>query len=196
MIDLLIYYLHGKRHSEKLSQDAFHDILKLWKMRVVTVTAKGKSISEIYVDVTSRLNRPLKIFIPHGTYFSSQGTHQNMVVRKEFVFALKPLGARFLNVPACCINADRPIPGTTDSFKGVKRVSPSIEKFLRESEGYGPMVTQAGVWALTDGYDRIQIKDRLVTTSSDGKSRNTISDSEIDCAKSILDRLELQSALT
>jgi len=75
-------------------------------------------------------------------------------------------------------------------------MSPSIEKFIKESEGYGPMVTQAGVWALTDGFDRKQIKERLVTTSSDGRSRNTISDREIDSAIGILDRLELQSALT
>ena len=196
MIDHLIYYFHGKRRLKKLSEDTFHDILTLWEMRVISATAKGRSITEIYVDVKSRVHRPLKVVIPHGTYFRSQGSHQNMVVRKEFVFALQPLGTRFLNVPACCINADRPIPGATDSFKGVKRVSPSIEKFLRASEGYGPMVSQAGVWALTDGYDRFQIKDRLVTTYSYGKSRNTISDSEIDCAKGILDRLELHSALT
>jgi len=120
MIDQLIYSFHGKWRSKSLEEDAFHDILKLWQMRVVTVTAKGKSITEIYVDVKSRLNKPLKVLIPHGTYFHSQGFHQNMAVRKEFVFALNPLGSRFLNVPACCINADRPIPGNKDSFKGVK----------------------------------------------------------------------------
>ena len=193
MIDSLIYRFYGKRRSRKLADDIFHDIFKLWQMRVVTVTAKGKSITEIYVDVKSFLDKPLKVLIPHGTCFKSKGAHQNMVSRKEFVFALQPLGARFLNVPASCVNAGRPIPGKADAFRGVERVSSPIESFLRESDGYGPMVAQAGVWALEDGYTRSQIKDRLTTVFSDGRSKISISDSDIDCAKGILDRLGINS---
>jgi hypothetical protein len=193
MIDFLIYCLHGKWRSRTLAENIYHDIFTLWRMRVVTVTAKGRSITKIYVDVKSCLDKPLKVLIPHGACFMAKGAHQNMVTRKEFVFALKPLGSRFLNVPASCVNAGRPIPGKADAFKGVKRVSPSVERFLRESDGYGPMVTQAGVWALTDGYDRSQIKGRLTTVYSDRRPRTSISDSDIDCAKGILDRLGISS---
>lgn len=193
MSDFLIYAFRGRRWAAKLADDEYYDIYKLWKMRVVTVEAKGKSIKEIYVDVKSRLDRSLKVLIPHGTYFKAQGAHQNMATRKEFVFLLKPMGMRFLNVPACCINANRPIPGKTDTFRGVKRVPNSVENFLRESDGFGAMVIQAGVWAITDNYDRYQIRGRLTTTFSDGRSQPGISDHEINQAKEILSRLGIRS---
>jgi hypothetical protein len=193
MSDSIIYAIWGRWWAARLAEDQYHDIYRLWKMRVVAVEAKGKSITEIYVDVKSRLDRSLKVLIPHGTYFKARGTHQNMATRKEIVFVLEPMGMRFLNVPACCLNAKRPIPGKTDAFRGVQRVTNSVEKYLREAERSGEMVTQAGVWAITDHYGRSQIKNRLTTTFSDGRSRPGISDHEIDQAKEILDRLGIDS---
>lgn len=195
MGNFLKYAIWGKRRAAKLSDNEYHDIGKLWEMRVITVEAKGKSITEIYVDAKNRLDRSIKVLIPHGTYFKARGTHQNMAVRKELAFVLKAMETRFLNVPACCINAERPIPGKTDFFKGVKRVPHTVERFLQASEGSGAMVIQAGVWALTNNYSRGQIKNRLVRISLDGRSQCGISDHEINRAKEILDRLGILSNL-
>ncbi len=193
--DFLIYSLYGKRRVKTLADDIYHDIYKLWRMRVLVVTAKGRSITEVYVDVKNRIDRPLKVIIPQGACFIATGTHQNMLTRKEFVFKLEPLGTRFISVPASCINAERQIPGKTDTFRGVKRVSPSVERFLKGSENYGPMVIQAGVWALTNGYTRSQIKGRLTTLFNDRRLQTSISDIDIDSAKSVLDRLGINSNL-
>jgi hypothetical protein len=195
MIDFLIYRLRGSRYIRSLDEKEFQDIQALWKLRVLNVTAKGRSITEIYVDVRNRCDKPLNVFIPVGTFFRSRGAHQNMAVRKETVFAIEAGGTRFLNVPATCINAARPVPGREDSFRGVDRVSAEVERFLKETERMPPMVVQAGVWALTDGYGRERIKERLVSVSARGESRSSISDLDVDRAKAILDNLGLSTPL-
>jgi hypothetical protein len=178
-----------------LDFDIYHDILALWQSRVVTVTAKGRSITEIYVNITSRLERPIKAVLSHGTFFCSKGIHQNMVIRKEVPFLLRPLSVKYMTVPATCIDAERPIPSGKDCFKGVRKVSPRVEQFLRESDGCSSNVVQAGVWAITDGYSREQIKRRLVRTSSGGRVIASISDSDITMAKALLSRLGIPSNL-
>ena len=162
-------------------------------MRAVTVTAKNKSIMEICVDAKNLLSQLLKALISHGANFCAQGPHRNMVTRKEFVFAIKPLGLCFFNVPTSRLNDRRQIPIENGFFKSVKRISPSGGSFLRESESYGSMVTLAGVWALTDGYDRLQIENSQIAITSDGRSETSFSNSEIDCAKSSIDRLGIRS---
>lgn len=196
MIDYFKFHLSGKWQARRLDADKFHSIVDLWKMRVLDVTAKGKSITEIYVDIQSNFDRPLNVCIPAGTYLRARGGHQNMAVRKEVVFTIAPGDGRFLKVPAVCINGGLPIPGRDDQFRGVSRVSSEVERFLRETPHHPEMVVQAGVWALTDGYDRRQIKDRLVTNSSSGRSFAGISDGDIDGAKAVLTRLGLQTSLS
>lgn len=195
MFDFLIYKFYGKKRAGHLPQDAFHDILDLWKLRAVQVSAKGRSITEIYVDVWNRMDRPIKVLISHGTYFVALGSHQNMAVRQETVFKLSPKGNRFINVPATCINAHREIPNKKNSFYGVKKVPEHIERFLKETDGGSPMMVQAGVWSLTDDMTHEQIKERLVTDESTGRRYNSISDTEINEARHVLERLGIQSRL-
>jgi hypothetical protein len=196
VIDFFKFHLSGKWQARRLAADKFHNVVDLWKMRVLDVTAKGKSITEIYVDVQNNFDRPLNVCIPAGTYLRARGSHQNMAVRKEIVFTIASGEARFLKVPAVCINGGLPVPGRDDRFRGVSRVSSHVERFLRETPHHPEMVVQAGVWALTDGYDRQQIKDRLVTRSSSGRVVTGISDSDIDGAKAVLGRLGLQTSLS
>jgi hypothetical protein len=195
MLDYLIYKLRGRRYLDRAKDKEFQNIVDLWRMRILTVKAKGRSITEVYVDVRNRSDCALNVFIPVGTYFRSRGAHQNMAIRKETVFAIDAGGTRFINVAATCINASRPVPGGNDSFRGVDRVTTDLERFMKEAERQPAMVVQAGVWALTDGYGRHQIKERLVTLSSRGSSRLGISDSDVDRAKIILDTLGIRSSL-
>ena len=104
MFDSFIYHLRGKRWARSLAPGDYHDLLDLWNRRVISVTAKGKSITELYVDVHNHWDKTLKIVIPPGTYFQSRGAHQNMVVRKEYVFDIAPGKLRFLQVEATCLN--------------------------------------------------------------------------------------------
>ena len=69
------------------------------------------------------------------------------------------------------------------------KVAPQVQRFLRESDGSPATVVQAGVWAMTDGYTRDQIKDRLVCTSANGRLRDGISNPDINLARGILNRL-------
>lgn len=195
MLDKLLFSLRGRKKAEALDADEYHDIVLLWNLRAVDVAARGRSITEIHVDVTNRLDRQIKILIPHGTYFQSKGQHQNMVTRKEHVFVVDSRGTRYVAVQAACINADRPIPAREDQFRGVKRVPPNVERFLRASDGYPPMVVQAGVWALTDRYSRRQIRERLQTQSRTGAVDAAISEGDVDQAKGLLDRLQIPHSL-
>ncbi len=195
MFDSLIFSLYGKHKANKLSDDQFHDILGLWAIRVVNILAKGKSITEVYVDIENRLDRPINILIPHGTYFVAQGNHQNMVTRKEYLLKIKPNGTRFINVPATCINAGREIPSSKDSFRGVKKVPDHVKRFLKETDGCDPMIIQAGVWYLTDNLSREEIKSRLTTREMTGGHYSGISDYDIDNAQRVLERLGIHSKL-
>jgi hypothetical protein len=164
-------------------------------MRAVTIAARGHSITEIYLEIQNCLDRPLNLFIPAGTYVRAQGSHQNMAVRKEIALAVGAREFRFIKAPAACINAGKPIPGKDDRFRGVAKVGPQVERFLKETPHQPPMVVQAGVWALTDGYNRRQIQDRLLTESSTRVS-SSVSDADIDVARAILDRLGIHSSLS
>lgn len=195
MLDSLIYHLYGKKKAVALSYDKFHDIIDLWKIRAIHVLAKGKSITDIYVDIQNRLDRPLNIQISHGTYFIAQGRHQNMVTRKEYLFKIKSNGTRFINVPASCINAAREIPSKKDSFRGVKKVPDHIKRFLKETDGCEPMMIQAGVWALTDHMSGDDIKNRLINRELTGRQYNSISDRNIADARRVLAQLGIQSRL-
>lgn len=193
LLDKLKFQLFGRNRSKSLSSDDYHDLVDLWNMRAVTVLAKGRSITEVYVDIENHLDKSLKIILTHGTYLCAKGAHQNMVAREEVVFDVMPGETKYLTVPAACINAERDIPTKNDGFRGVKKVPKTVERFLRESAGSSSNVVQAGVWAITDGYTRDQIRERLITTMPQSKGGGAITDRDITIAKAILDRLEIQT---
>lgn len=196
VFDAIIYHMRGKNWARQLDTSEYHDILDLWMMRILTITAKGKSITELYVDVSSHCSQPLKVVIPHGTYFKSRGSHQNMAARAESVFEIEPGKSRFLQLDATCLNAGRPIPGRDDHFRGVARADDEVVRFLKAANAYSAMAVQAGVWSLTDHLDRKAIRDRLYSLSSSGRRGSSISESDMDDAARLLDRLDIDSPLT
>ena len=196
MFDSLIYHALGRWRARDLDPDRFHDLVDLWDMRVVLVTGRGKSITQMHVDVRSLWRAPLKIVIPRGTAFSARGGHQNMATRREYVLDIEPGATRFVQVDVCCIDGERPVPGTADAFRGARRTKEALTRFLEASDGHPPMTVQAGVWALSDGYGREQIKRRLITLSGAGRASRGISDADVDGAARILDRLDIPSPLS
>jgi hypothetical protein len=183
------------------------DIVDLYRKGIVTAKGTGQSITDISAEIISRVTLPLKVSVPHGTYFVSRGNHQNMVTRRKYQFDLRPLGTEHIRVPAACINASLPIPSERDRFSGVARVADNVRRFMEAAEGEHAMVIQAGVWALTDGYSRERIQRTLRTrrvSSRYGASLAgamgtdegpAISSAQIDRAKTILDRLKINHPL-
>jgi hypothetical protein len=183
------------------------DIVDLYKKGIVNAKGTGQSITDISAEIVSRVTLPLKVSVPHGTYFVSRGNHQNMVTRRKYQFELRPLETEHIRVPAACINASLPIPSEKDRFSGVARVSDHVRRFMEAAEGEDAMVIQAGVWALTDGYSRYRIQATLRTrrvssrygvhlSGATGTDEGpAISSAHIDRAKAILDRLKISHNL-
>jgi hypothetical protein len=210
------------RKARALS-DAHTDIVVLYKKRLITVEGKGNSISKISAFIESRVTVPLKIYIPLGTYFVKSGDYQNMVTRTEYEFELDPRWGKHISIDASCINANRPIPTSSDKFRGVARVPEKLSRFLVEAAAEDDMTIQAGVWAITDRYTRRDLESRLrrrkrmdlrehmeaqsranMTASILGRSAHqmpvdddgpAISDRQIDRAKALLDKLGIKNRL-
>ena len=132
------------RKAEALP-DGYTDVVVLYKKGLISAKGTGQSITDIRASIASRVTIPLKVRIPHGTYFVSSGNHQNMVTRRVYEFDLSAMGERHISVPASCINANLPVPGDRDKFTGVARVSSSVAKFLEAAEGEDAMTIQAGI---------------------------------------------------
>jgi len=178
-----------------LREDKAYDLIFLHERGFVRARATGQSITEIYTKVENLIRKKLKVVVKSGTYFLSSGSHQNMVTRSEYTFTLWPCRTQRLGIEASCINASRPIPGQSDRFYGVARVSDDLARFLEATQDTDPMVVQAGVWAITDGYSAHDVQARLVAHDQYGNTRQAVSDAQVAEARRILDRLGISHKL-
>ena len=120
----------------------------------------GVGLSEIQVDVSSRMsNPPMIIKILPGTVFSSsKPAVQNMIaVGTPETIELKPNSQKTLRVPAACLNMHREVPTGEDSFaveKGPHHEDLAkllaLPEFFKESN----RVKQFAVWTITDNPSR------------------------------------------
>lgn len=178
-----------------LSPDAEHELLLLHARGFVRARASGQSIVNVSADVESLVRKPLRVVVSPGTYFVASGGHQNMVTTRKYAFMLSACGSHRLSVQAACINADRPIPGKNDRFKGVARVPDAVARFLEAGAGEDSMVIQAGVWTLTDGYTRDQVIHHLISRDRNGNTWHPVTQAHCDRAKAILDALGIPHRL-
>jgi len=195
------WFLSRRSRRARALPAGYLDVLYLHQMGLLSARATGKSITNITVEIVSRVGLPLKVTVGHGIYFVSRGNHQNMVTRAKYQFELQPLDTKRISIPAACINASLRIPGAGDRFVGVARVPENVRRFLEAAEGEDAMVVQAGVWALTDGYSRSIIQQTLrrrrvpthdgVPLGAGNDDGPAISDAQIDRARAILDLLEI-----
>jgi hypothetical protein len=181
--------------AAKLREDETYDLIFLHERGFVRARATGQSITEIYAKVENLIRKKLKVIVKPGTYFLSSGSHQNMVTRTEYTFMLWPCSTQHLGIKSSCINASRPIPGRSDRFYGVARVSDDLARFLEATQDIDPMVVQAGVWAITDGYSAHDVQTRLVARDQYGNTRQAVSNAQITEARRILDRLGISHKL-
>ncbi|MGE0469687.1 MAG: hypothetical protein AB7L09_12990 [Nitrospira sp.] len=191
-----------RRRVEKLTAKAAHleegqeyDLLFLYEQGFVRARGTGQSITTITGEIENLIAKTLRVVIKPGTYFVSAGNTQNMVTRREYTVTLYPESKKEVSIDATCINADRPIPGKSDQFYGVKRVSENLARFLEASRGRDPMVVQAGVWTLTDGYSGEDVKNHLYVQDREGNRHQAVSDWHINEAKRILHELAIPNRL-
>ncbi len=181
--------------AAEIQEDTPYDLLFLHEKGFVRARGTGRSITEIYAQVENLIRKRLNIVIKPGTYFVSSGSHQNMVTRTEESFTIYPCTTRDLHIKASCINAEAPIPGGRDRFYGVAWVSDDLARFLEASKDADPMVVQAGVWALADGYSGHDVQSRLVAQDQFGHTRQAVSDAHIAEARRVLNRLGMRHNL-
>lgn len=178
-----------------LDENETHDLLILHERGFVRARGSGQSITRIYGEIENLLDRKLHVVIRPGTYFVASGNCQNMVTRREYTFTLYPTSVQNVAIDAACINADRPIPHKDNRFRGVRRVSDDLARFLEASTGADPMTVQAGIWALTDNYSGEDVKNHLYVQDSDGNRRQAVSERNVAEARQILARLGIRSRL-
>jgi len=81
-----------------------YDLLFLHERGFVRARATGQSITTIYGEAESLINKPLTVLIKPGTYFVARGNYQNMVTRCEYTLTLYPCTTQNVAIDATCIN--------------------------------------------------------------------------------------------
>ncbi|NOX51308.1 MAG: hypothetical protein GXP16_12360 [Gammaproteobacteria bacterium] len=196
MLQALKYRFFGKSSAQQLSEGEFYEADWLVEKHIIGIKAVGHSITELNLDVQNFSERKIKVLLPRGIYFPARGGHQNMVSTREVVFRLKPGGCKFFAVQVACLNAHREIPSEQDGFGRLKRADAEVAKFIEVACNEAPMVLQAGIWALTDGLNRSELRRRLVANGGVSTHRQVISDRDIDSASLHLAKLSLATQIS
>jgi HEAT repeat protein len=181
--------------AAELPQDKQWDLLSLFEGGFVRVTGSGQTITEILARIENLVDREFRIVVSPGTYFRSAGSHQNMATRRECRFNLPASASESMVIAATCINAGLAVPNERDEFSGIARVPDDVARFLEAAKNAGPMVVQAGVWALTDGYTARQVQMHVVSRDRFGNTSHAVSNDDIEMARGILDGLGIRHSL-
>jgi ankyrin repeat protein len=179
-----------------VAEDKQYDLLFLYERGFVRATGSGQSIITVHANIENLIRKKLRVVVKPGTYFVSSGGHQNMAITAEQTFALNPCEKHHFEFGAVCINANKPIPGPSDRFSGIARVSDNVARFLQASKNEDPLVIQAGVWTLTDNCSRDDVMNRLISKDRQGKSSHPITYDHCYRAKEILERLGISHNLS
>lgn len=187
----VLRWVNRKRRIAGIKRGQEYNIIHLWKRRLVLPRATGQTITSINAEIHNRTGKRVDVIIPVGTYFIASSRHQNMVTSQPYRFQLQEHATTRISVQAACMNANRPIPGERDRFKGVARAPTKIVKFLVHARSYDPMTIQAGVWAISDRYTKREVQARLITSAG----APAISDKQAATAKVLLDQLQIRNRL-
>lgn len=122
----------------------------------VEVEVGGDGIKSVLMKIRRRVDRPVRVTVPVGSYFVCGGSSQNMISRQERSLVLNNDTWRTVSIPAACANRARPIPGTNDHF--TVRASPRQAELKQlmtviEEERIPFAVEQAAIWIVTDNAD-------------------------------------------
>jgi hypothetical protein len=77
----------------------------------------------------------------------------------------------------------------------VAKVKKELIRFLETAKDEEPMVVQAGVWAITDGYTKADVQRKLFVRDQYGRTWVAVSNHQVARAKRILDKLGIRNYL-
>jgi hypothetical protein len=148
------------------------DIMDLLENGIVEAEPKGDDITTVNLRIRRKVNYPVTVQVPVGTYFvSANPSAQNMVSTAQRKITLSSSTWNSLYVPAACANRPKDIPDSGDRFTIMR--SPDREELVQlmpvlNKATVETPVKQAAVWIITDNAD---YDDLGILVSSPGNGR-------------------------
>ena len=146
-----------------LSDQRGKDIISFNESSKVIQEIVGSGIRNISLRLKSKVNYPIKVIIPSGTFFvSGTKSAQNMIATAVTEVLLKDNYWETIDIPVACANIKKDVPGEKNEFSikstsGQKILENLFENTSTEDQPYA--VIQAAVWIITDNanYDDLGI---------------------------------------
>jgi hypothetical protein len=183
------------RRARRLDVRHAHDVLDLRRLGLVGAWAEGLGCEGIRLTLQNRADLALRVAIPLGTRFPAHGGHQDVVLRHAYRLELPPRDSVRAHLPFFGLEAFARSPRQGDAFGRPRRVEGPLHRFLVHAQKLPPAAVQAGIWALTDGCSRADLRRRLVCQDGSGRRQEAISHAAMDQAQALLDELGLDHRL-
>lgn len=92
------------------------DLAEALNVGVVDAEATGAGMSLVSLRVRRKVDRPIHVTVPAGTFFACRGTAQNMVALAETTIDLRDDAWQPVMVTAACVDFARNVPQPSDTF--------------------------------------------------------------------------------
>jgi hypothetical protein len=153
--------------------------------------SEGSGLSAIVVVLKRVEPHRLRVIIPVGTFFMTDGTSQNMIGTKQVVVDLREQRSARVVVAAACTNFHQPEPEAKDRFtirsapqnKELRRLMAVIAR-RQPSE----VVVQVAIWVVTDDVSRSELDATYQVSFVGGLGGQPAStNADIDAARKLLE---------
>lgn len=189
-------YVEGHHNIvNKMESEGFENRLPLHtlgQMGEVKIKGSGKDIKNINIDLRNRTDKNKSGIVLPGTVFHSDDDSQDMVCTEQFDFDLNPDGNFKSKVSVACVDGEKAIPRSHNSFSRVSYKDPNIIRIVNEMIGKDPNSLQAAIWAYKNEYSSQELMNKL----REGDARRTVITREnIKEAKDVLNKLKIHRNL-
>lgn len=185
-------YVEGhKEIVDKMEEQGFENRLPLHtlnKLGEVKVDGTGNNIKNINLDLNNNTRENKVGVVLPGTVFRSNDGSQDMVCTEGVNFDLDPSGRFQSNVSVACVNGEKPIPRSHNTFGRASYKDSDLIKIVRKMKGLDPNSLQAAIWAYKNNYSREELISKLREGNA---SRTVITEEHIKEAKGVLDELKI-----
>ena len=156
----------GKQEKPEEPEVETVNIVEALEKGLIEAEARGAGLEAVNVVVKRKLEKPLKVLVPVGTFFVNLGKAQDMVATKDIVIDLTQRKEASYSVPSASANVDRDVPGSDSKFRIV--VAPESEELRKlmeviAREKPSTKVKQVAVWIVTDDITGGKLDSRYVS---------------------------------